>query len=128
MSAYLNTRVSLYAASLWQAEDFDALLRAPDAEMADTLASHGLLQLAAGFNAPDSASQSNDPLSLEQRIIAQTLDETRVLIRPLTGAARSVMTTSSRCSARSASRLSNSPSSQIRRTSSGIWVTDESRR
>ncbi len=91
MSAYLNTRVSLYAASLWQAADFDKLLRVPDAEMADTLASHGLLQLAAGFNAPDSASPSNDPLSLEQRIIAQTLDETRVLIRPLTGAERSFL-------------------------------------
>jgi V/A-type H+/Na+-transporting ATPase subunit C len=91
MSAYLNTRVSLYSVNLWQATDFDALLRTPDAEMADTLAERGLLQLAAGFNAPEQAGQANDPLSLEQRIIAQTLDETRVLIRPLSGAARSFL-------------------------------------
>ena len=84
MSAYLNTRVSLYASSLWQGEHFDALLRAPDAEMPDILAERGLPQLAAGYD-------SQDPLSLEQRIIAQTLDETRVLIRPLTGEARSFL-------------------------------------
>lgn len=84
MSAYLNTRVSLYAATLWQAENFDALLRAPDAELVDILAERGLPQLAAGYG-------SQDPLSLEQRIIAQTLDETRVLIRPLTGEARSFL-------------------------------------
>lgn len=91
MSAYLNTRVSLYAANLWQPENFDALLRVSDAEMADMLASHGLLQLAAGFNASTSGSEAHDPLSLEQRIIAQTLDETRVLIRPLTGAERNFL-------------------------------------
>ncbi len=84
MSAYLNTRVSLYAERLWQAENFDALLRAPDAEIASLLDERGLPQLAAGFH-------SQDLLSLEQRIIAQTLDETRVLIRPLTGEARNFL-------------------------------------
>lgn len=84
MSAYLNTRVSLYAERLWQSDNFEALLRAPDAEMANVLGARGLPQLATGFG-------SQDPLSLEQRIIAQTLDETRVLIRPLTGEARSFL-------------------------------------
>jgi V/A-type H+/Na+-transporting ATPase subunit C len=84
VSAYLNTRVSLYAERLWQAEHFEALLRAPDAEMVDILGERGLPQLVAGFG-------SHDPLSLEQRIIAQTLDETRVLIRPLTGEARNFL-------------------------------------
>ncbi|OYY94714.1 MAG: hypothetical protein B7Y41_03840 [Hydrogenophilales bacterium 28-61-23] len=88
MSAYLNTRVSLYAGRLWQAEYFDALLRVPDAEMASLLAQRGLPQLAAGYGNRDG---SYDQLSLEQRIIAQTLDETRVLIRPLTGAERSFL-------------------------------------
>jgi V/A-type H+-transporting ATPase subunit C len=92
MSAYLNTRVSLYSGRLWHAEDFDVLLRASDAEMANTLAERGLLQLAAGFSSPEqSAAGATDPLSLEQRIIAQTLEETRVLIRPLNGAARNFL-------------------------------------
>lgn len=85
MSAYLNTRVSLYASRLWQGEHFDALLRAPNAEMVNVLAERGLPQLAAGYG-------SQDPLSLEQRIIAQTLDETRVLIRPLSGEERNFLT------------------------------------
>jgi len=92
MSAYLNTRVSLYSGRLWHAEDFDVLLRATDAEIADTLAERGLVQLVAGFGASEHApAAANDPLSLEQRIIAQTLDETRVLIRPLNGAARNFL-------------------------------------
>ena len=81
MSAYLNTRVSLFSGRLWQAGDFDAVLKVPDAEMADALGERGLPQLAAGFD-------SKDQRSLEQRIIAEVLDETKVLIRPLTGAAR----------------------------------------
>jgi V/A-type H+-transporting ATPase subunit C len=84
VSAYLNTRVSLYSGRLWQGGDFDALIRSPDAEMADTLALHGLPQLAAGYS-------NQDPLSLEQRIIAEILNETRVLIRPLTGDARNFL-------------------------------------
>lgn len=81
MSAYLNTRVSLYSSRLWKTEDFEAVLKIPEAEMADALGSRGLPQLAAGFD-------HQDQRSLEQRIIAQVLDETKVLIRPLTGAAR----------------------------------------
>lgn len=81
MSAYLNTRVSLYSGRLWQALDFDAILKVPEAEMAEALGSRGLPQLAAGFD-------SKDHRSLEQRIIAEVLDETKVLIRPLSGAAR----------------------------------------
>ena len=50
MSAYLNTRVSLYSGRLWQPGDFEAVLKIPDAEMADALGSRGLPQLAAGFD------------------------------------------------------------------------------
>ncbi len=84
MSAYLNTRVSLFSGRLWQNGDFDALIGSPDADIADTLSDRGLPQLAAGYN-------NQDPLSLEQRIIAEILDETRVLIRPLTGDARNFL-------------------------------------
>lgn len=84
MSAYLNTRVSLYSGRLWHGADFDALIRTPDAEMAETLSERGLPQLAAGYG-------NQDPLSLEQRIIAEILDETRILIRPLTGDARNFL-------------------------------------
>lgn len=84
MSAYLNTRVSLYSGSLWQGKDFDALIGVPDADVADALTERGLPQLATGFS-------NQDPLSLEQRIIAEILDETRVLIRPLTGDARNFL-------------------------------------
>ncbi len=82
MSAYLNTRVSIYAERLWRPVDFDALTRAPDDQLADILAERGLSQLAVGYR--DSAGD-RDPLSLEQRIIAEVLDETRVLLRPLGG-------------------------------------------
>ncbi|HNQ04447.1 MAG TPA: V-type ATPase subunit [Thiobacillaceae bacterium] len=81
MSAYLDTRVSLFASRLWQAGDFEAVLAAPAEEMAPTLAVRGLPLLAAGFD-------HQDHRSLEQRIIAQVLDETRILIRPLSGALR----------------------------------------
>jgi V/A-type H+/Na+-transporting ATPase subunit C len=83
--AYLNTRVSLYSGRLWQASDYDALIGIDEAEIADALNKRGLPQLARGFD-------SHDPLSLEQRIIAELLDETRVLIRPLHGAARQFLT------------------------------------
>lgn len=89
MSAYLNTRVSLYAGRLWRNEELDALIRVPDDAVADTLILHGLPQLAAGY---DSLGRQHDPRSLEQRIIAQLLDETRVLIRPLSGDARAFLT------------------------------------
>jgi V/A-type H+-transporting ATPase subunit C len=89
MSAYLDTRVSLYAGRLWRDEALDALVGAPDAEIADTLIQRGLPQLAAGFIHP---ADRQDARSLEQRIIAQILDETRVLIRPLSGDARNFLT------------------------------------
>jgi V/A-type H+-transporting ATPase subunit C len=85
MSAYLNTRVSLFGSRLWPDEAFEDLLGVADAAVADTLAARGLPQLAAGYDAP---ARRQDARSLEQRIIAQLLDETRVLIRPLSGDAR----------------------------------------
>jgi V/A-type H+-transporting ATPase subunit C len=84
VSAYLNTRVSLFSGRLWQPEDFSSLIKTPDAEMAETLAERGLPQLAAGFD-------NLDHRSLEQRIISEVLDETKILIRPLTGAERNFL-------------------------------------
>jgi len=89
MSAYLNTRVSLYAGRLWPDEALDVLVGVPDDVVADTLTRRGLPQLAASYDSPDAPQDSR---SLEQRIIAQILDETRVLIRPLSGAARTFLT------------------------------------
>jgi V/A-type H+-transporting ATPase subunit C len=83
-STYLNTRVSLFATCLWRAEDFGALLATGHGEMAGALAGHGLPQLAAGFDTLDNR-------SLEQRIISLLLDETTVLIRPLSGAPRNFL-------------------------------------
>jgi V/A-type H+-transporting ATPase subunit C len=85
VSAYLNTRVSLFSEGLWQPGDFDEIIKTPDAEVTDALAKLGLPQLAKGYD-------SRDPLSLEQRIIAEVLDETRILIRPLNGEARRFLT------------------------------------
>jgi V/A-type H+-transporting ATPase subunit C len=84
VSAYLNTRVSIYSGRLWQPEDFNSLIKTPGAKMTETLAERGLPQLAAGFD-------SLDHRSLEQRIIAEVLDETKVLIRPLTGVERTFL-------------------------------------
>jgi len=89
MSAYLDTRVSLYAGRLWRDGALDALVGAPDAAVADTLIQRGLPQLAMGFVNP---ADRQDARSLEQRIIAQILDETRVILRPLSGSARSFLT------------------------------------
>lgn len=89
MTAYLNTRVSLYSSRLWQDESLDALVSVADDAMADTLSRRGLPQLAAGY-APQPGRQQ-DSRSLEQRIIAQILHETRVLIRPLSGTARTFL-------------------------------------
>lgn len=83
-AAYLNTRVSLFAGRLWQTEDFAALLATEHGEMAGVLAGHGLPQLAAGFDTLDNR-------SLEQRIISRLLDETTILIRPLSGAPRNFL-------------------------------------
>lgn len=90
MSAYLNTRVSLYAGRLWADEELDTLINASNDDMANMLSKRGLLQLAPRPEDPQSG-QSLDTRSLEQRIIAQILEETRVIIRPLAGAARSFM-------------------------------------
>ena len=81
MSAYLNTRISVHTTHLWQAADFQALLDADATEMAEALAARGLGALAVGYT-------GDDPRSLEARIIAQLLDETLVLIRPLIGPER----------------------------------------
>jgi len=89
MSAYLNTRVSLYSTRLLRDEDLDSLIRLPQAEIVDALSSHGLPQLAAGFDRSSSTVQ--DARSLEQRIIGQMLDETQVLIRPLSGDERAFL-------------------------------------
>lgn len=52
--------------------------------MVQALVDRGLPLLAVGFD-------RQDHRSLEQRIIAQVLDETRILIRPLTGVARNFL-------------------------------------
>ncbi|WP_324781104.1 V0D/AC39 family V-type ATPase subunit [Thiobacillus sedimenti] len=89
MSAYLDTRVSLYSGRLWRDAELDALVSVPDGAMAATLVAHGLPQLVAGYDRPEGA--QHDPRSLEQRIIARILDETQVLIRPLAGEARAFL-------------------------------------
>jgi V/A-type H+-transporting ATPase subunit C len=81
VSAYLNTRVTLFSSRLWQSENLNNLIDTPAEEMGATLGAHDLPQLAAGFD-------SLDNRSLEQRIIAQLLEETTVLIRPLAGIER----------------------------------------
>ncbi len=84
MSAYLNTRVSIFASRLWLEEDFRTLLRAPVAEIPRVLTDGGLTSLA-------DLLPGNDLHSLEKGIIAQLLDETLVLLRPLTGSARAFL-------------------------------------
>jgi len=84
MSAYLNARVSLLRARLWQRLDFIRLLDAADGDVAGVLSEQGLPQLASGY-------LGQDAHSLEQRIVARVLDETRVLLRPLEGVARAFL-------------------------------------
>ncbi len=92
MSAYLDTRVSLLATRLWRDDALDALIGAPADVLADTLARRGLPQLAADDRGRGRGrGRGQDPRSLEQRIVAQILDETRVLIRPLSGSARAFL-------------------------------------
>lgn len=85
MSAYLNTRVTLFSHRLWDEGDFSDLIGTAPGNMAATLGARGLPQLAAGFDTLDNR-------SLEQRIIAQVLEETAILIRPLSGAPRDFLT------------------------------------
>ncbi|MDP3124041.1 MAG: V-type ATPase subunit [Thiobacillus sp.] len=89
MSAYLDTRVSLYSARLLPDEALEELIELPDEAVAEKLIGRGLPQLAMGY---DRTGGVQDSSSLEQRIIAQVLDETRVLIRPLSGDARGFLT------------------------------------
>jgi V/A-type H+/Na+-transporting ATPase subunit C len=89
MSAYLDTRVSLFSGRLLPDEALEALIGIPDSAVAATLAERGLPQLARGY---DRAESEQPPRSLEQRIISQILDETRVLIRPLADEARAFLT------------------------------------
>ena len=84
MSAYLNTRVSLFSGRLWRTENFQALLHVPEAEIPQVLIDGGLVQLAGVV-------PGNDIHSLEQSIIAQLLEETLILLRPLTGSARTFL-------------------------------------
>jgi len=88
MSAYLDTRVSLYAGRLWPDDALQALIGMPDGAVAGTLIGRGLPQLATGYDRTGGEAQ---PRSLELRIIARILDETRVLIRPLSGDARAFL-------------------------------------
>lgn len=88
MSAYLDTRVSLFAGRLWHDAELDALVDAPREAVADALARRGLPQLVEG---DPGRVGGQDPRSLEQRIVSQVLDETRVLIRPVSGSARAFL-------------------------------------
>jgi V/A-type H+-transporting ATPase subunit C len=90
MSAYLNTRVSLFSGRLWRDDDLDTLVSVADDAVADTLIQRGLPQLVAGYDSL--AGRQPDTRSLEQRLVAQVLDETRVMLRPLSGNARSFLT------------------------------------
>lgn len=81
MTAYLNTRVSLFSERLWSEDEFDRLIHLPHAEVPNALTARGLAAMALGYG-------GTDPSSLEARIVAQLLEETRVLVRPLGGAAR----------------------------------------
>lgn len=80
-AAYLNTRVGLFKARLWPEAEVSGLVDAADEALPGLLAGHGLGLLAGGF-------ADDDPRSLEARIVAILLDETRILLRPLTGLAR----------------------------------------
>jgi V/A-type H+-transporting ATPase subunit C len=80
-AAYLNTRVSLFAARLWPEAEVSGLIAAADPDLPGRLSARGLGLLAGGY-------ADDDPRSLEARIVAILLDETRVLLRPLAGPAR----------------------------------------
>ncbi len=81
MSAYLNARVSLFKERIWPMPALDRLARAAEQDLAPVLEEGGLPLLALGFG-------GKDTLSLEGRIIAHLLEETRILVRPLRDAPR----------------------------------------
>jgi V/A-type H+-transporting ATPase subunit C len=89
VSAYLDTRVSLFSSRLLPDEALEELIGTPDGAMEEGLAKRGLPQLASGYNGTGG---NQYPRSLEQRIISLVLDETRVLIRPLADEARAFLT------------------------------------
>ncbi|MGF1643097.1 MAG: V0D/AC39 family V-type ATPase subunit [Thiotrichales bacterium] len=74
MSAYLNARVSLFAARLLSPQQFDELIRCAEADVATCLAAKGLDYLMPADETKE---------SVEQRIGAVLLREIAVLIRPL---------------------------------------------
>lgn len=82
MSAYLNTRVSLFASRLLSPAQFAELVNCPDADVSTCLAAHGLDYL---------TTQRMDGVSINQRISAALLREITILIRPLRGAPRSFL-------------------------------------
>lgn len=84
MSAYLNTRVSLFAGQLWEQGDFRTLMQVPAEEVPRALIEGGLTRLAG-------LTPGNDLHSLEQSIIGLLLEETKVLLRPLGGAERAFL-------------------------------------
>ncbi|MCB1757122.1 MAG: V-type ATPase subunit [Gammaproteobacteria bacterium] len=79
ISAYLNTRVSLFAARLLTPRQFDELVDCPDAELPEWLLRHGLDTM---------VRNSGDDPSAEQRIGAALLREIAILARPLRGGQR----------------------------------------
>jgi V/A-type H+-transporting ATPase subunit C len=74
--AYLNTRVSLFRTRLWHESQVSELIDASDDTLSDLLSKRGLQLLTSGY-------ADDDPRSLEARIVAILLDETRILLRPL---------------------------------------------
>lgn len=81
MHVYLNTRVSLFKSRLWPEAVVSELIDASDSALPGLLERRGLRRLAGGY-------VDDDPRSLEARIVAILLEETRILVRPLAGAAR----------------------------------------
>jgi V/A-type H+-transporting ATPase subunit C len=79
--AYLNTRVTLFKTRLWPEARVSELIDAPEDVMPAMLEQGGLGVLVGGYADGDSS-------SLEARIVSILLDETRILLRPLTGEAR----------------------------------------
>lgn len=81
MHVYLDTRVSLFKSRLWSDAQVAGLIEAEDAALPDLLDRAGLKRLAGGY-------VDGDSRSLEARIVAILLEETRILLRPLAGVAR----------------------------------------
>ena len=79
-AAYLSTRISLLKPRLWTPEQVRQLIDASPDVLAERLRRRGLARLV--------GEGDDDPRSLEARIVAILLEETRVLLRPLTGSAR----------------------------------------